>query len=324
MNKSIHLALWLGMALPVTQAWSLQAMDEQSMAGTTGQDGISIGIQLPSSALAFSEAAIIDTNGISGSSTHTATASLVMAPTTYRTTEGVRFFNADTGTTLATQPILIDIDADGGAGGSMPLLNVLVSLPSDLKRIRIDPFSIYAATGATSIFTAARANNTVGTLRPSGVTELLRVGNNGLDVIFKSGDPVKINFQLATEDQGRFFTITGGNFLQLKNDPANPIQLMSKNATVSSLKFNLSLAATNQTTGFSLVGFYGDVTAANGFTFGKSGTTDKIDLVVSDVVAGTSGLSNAGSFAGLKNASIGSVGLIGATVSNLKVNVKGL
>lgn len=323
MNKFFHIML-LGSLLPLSNSWAMQALDDQTLATTTGQDGVSIGINLPNSAVAYSEFAIIDTNGISGSATHTSAASLVFAPKTYLTTPGIRFLNADTGSTLAVQPILIDIDTDGGGGASAPLLNAQISLPSDLKRITIDPMSLYLATDTTSIFSASRTSGVTGTTR-AGVTEVLRIGTNGLDIIFNAGNTVKLNLQLASEDQGHFFVFTGGSISQIKNDPANPIELLSKNTSgTSSLKLNISLSANNTTTGFQLSGFYGDLTTANGFTFGKVGATDKFDAVIGDVVAGASGTSAAGVFGGLNNGSMGSLGVVGATVTNFKLNVKGL
>ena len=67
----------------------------------------------------------------------------------------------------------------------------------------------------------------------------------------------------------------------------------------------------------------GDVNS-DGLTFGKAGVTDKVDLVLNNVVAGVSGVQDPNTFNNLKNGSMGNFGVVGATVSNLKMNVKGM
>jgi hypothetical protein len=321
-NKCIVLML-LG-SLPVG-ALAMQPLDDAGLAQATGQDGISISLNYPNSTINVSELALIDQNGIAGSTTHTAAASLVMAPTTYSSTQGIRFFNDVTLNNAATQPITIVMDTDGNAG--KPLLNMSIGLPSDMRRIRIDPFSIYAATGSVSIYSANRIlNGATPSLRATGVNELLRVGTQGIDITF-TNSPVRLNLQLGNAPQAHMFVFSSGSLLRIGNDAsgANPIQIMSKNSSGnSSLKLDFSLSANNQTTGFQLAGFYGDFDN-DSFVFGRAGTTDKMDLVISNLVAGsTTAPADVNSFAGLKNASMGNIGLIGATVTNLKVNVKGL
>lgn len=93
-------------------------------------------------------------------------------------------------------------------------------------------------------------------------------------------------------------------------------------AVIAVLKLNFDLSSTNAA-GISMVGFYGDI-VNSGLVLGKDGTTDKFNLTLSNVVAGTTGSQSATSFNNLKNASIGTIGLVGASVTNLKMTVKGL
>lgn len=304
-------------------ALAIESMDDAALAAQTGQDGINIGLQFPSSTISYDQVLLTDTNGMTGA---VSPASLVVAPTTRGVDQGVRLFKAD-GSLTAT-PLLIKLDADGN--GIKPVLNANISFPTDLKRINISPFSIYLAPTASSVFTSSRASGTTGTLR-SDVSEVLRVGGTGIDVTLTDynvtsnpNNVLGVNIQLGNAPQGHMIMLTGGSIAEIKNDPAAPIQVMSKNAsTSSSLKLNFNLSAFNTATGFRLSGFYGDLNDA-GFTFGKAGDTDKFNLVLSDVVAGTAGQADSAVFNGLKNASMGSIGLIGAKATNLKVNIKGM
>lgn len=331
-----NLALAVGLLFSTANVWALEAMSDGAMAEQTGQDGITVALQYTNSTISFSEAIITDTNGMAGA---TGKASLVIAPQTFSSTQGIRFFKDISSTTLATAPINIKMDAEGNAG--TPVLNAAISLPSDMQRIRINPFSIYLATGSDSIFTQRKidsgTNSATNTnLYRAGVTELLRVNGEGIDTIFKSGDAVTINVQLGNTPQGHMFMFTGGSILCIANngrcmanpttlENANPIELISTNSSGnSSLKLNFKLTASNQVTGFRLNGFYGDINA-DGLTFGKVGVTDKLDLVLSNITAGcSSGCQDINTFNNLKNGSIGNLGIVGASVTNLKVHVRGL
>lgn len=324
------LALAVGLLFSTANAWALQAMDDNALAEQTGQDGITVALQYADSTISFSEAIITDTNGMTNASNKS---SLVIAPATYSSTQGIRLFKNNSSTTLATAPIKIQMDAD--ANTASPVFNAAISLPSDLERIRINPLSVYLATGDTSIFTGRKVDGSTTNTFRTGVTELLRVNGEGIDTVFKSGDPLTINVQLWNTPQGHMFMFTGGSILCVGNnascmsttgaDGANPIELISSNSSSnSSLKLNFKLSASNQTTGFRLNGFYGDINA-DGLTFGKSGATDKVDLVLSNITAGcSSGCQDVNTFNNLKNGSMGNFGVVGASVTNLKVNVRGL
>lgn len=323
MNK-YTLCMVFSILLPLSKGWAMQVMDDSALAQQTGQDGITVSLDFPNSTISYSELAITDTNGMSGA---TGAASLVLAPTTYGTDRGIRFFNDTTANNLATQPVTIKMDADGNS--SKPVLNTEIGLPTDLRRIRINPFSVYLANGSGSVFDAGtRVINATGTVKSTGVREILRVGTNGIDINFLANNPVKMNVQLGNAPQGHMFMFTSGSITQIKNDPLYPIEVMSNNLVAtgnSSLKLNFDLSANNMTTGISLVGFYGDI-IDSGLVLGKAGTTDKFNLTLSNIVAGTTTAAgqSSTSFNNLKNASIGTIGLVGASVTNLKMTVKGL
>ncbi|MFZ3194231.1 MAG: DUF6160 family protein [Moraxellaceae bacterium] len=315
-----HTGLLAALVMPAFAVQAMEQLDDHQMAASTGQDGLTIGIQLPNSTISFNQIGLVSIDDRSNPAS--SRASLVMAPTNYAPTQGIRFFNSATLETATTQPFTVKFDAD--ANGGAPMLNVRFALPTDLQRIRINPFSVYIADGSGSIF-SSRLTNGVGTntLR-AGVTEMLRVGTNGIDIRFKAGDTVALNVQLGAERQGHMFQFTGGSLLQVVSNA--PIEVMSLNnggTTQSSLKLNLDISASDQTTGFRLAGFYGDI-APSGIVIGKDGWTDKLDIRITNIVAGDLPAVSPTAFNGLNNGSMGNIGLEGLRMENLKINVSGM
>jgi hypothetical protein len=325
--KSIVSGLLLSVSsLP---ALALQPLSDAVLSDATGQDGMTIAVSLPSATLAFSELAFRDQDGIclqlngacgAGGALHLgldyrSSAALVYGPATAGA--GLRLFTSPTQNTATAAPILIKVDAGSGATGAT--LNMEVSLPSDLVRINLSPFSVYASGIAGAVFSPTRTLN-------AGVTEVLRVGaqGKGIDIIFVAGNAPKFNFQLGAEPQAHMMLVTGGKLLRMGTplDGSDPLQLMSKNGTPSSLTLDFNLAATDQAAGFSLNGFKADM-ASDGLYLAAPAVTDKLDMTIGNVVAGTVGAQSAAAFNNLKNATMGSVGAVGMTVTGLEVKVSG-
>ncbi len=331
MKCTIAKLAYLAILIPLSShTWALQVLDDQSLAEQTGQDGISMALDYPNSTISFSEVILTDTDGMPDAEN---SASLVIAPATYSETQGVRMFKNNSSTAVATAPVLIKMDAD--SNNSQPVFNANISLPIDLGRIRINPFSIYLTAGSNSVFEpGTRIKGSAGNIRTTGVTELLKVNTEGIDVVFKEGDPLGVNVQLGNAPQGHMLKFTGGSVLCVGNNAScmatqgeegkNPIELISKNSSGnSSLKLGFTLKASNQSTGFRLAGFYAGFDS-DGLIFGKNGFTDQFDFVLNNVVAGETGSQSPEIFNNLKNGSIGNFGVIGASVKDLRVNVRGM
>ena len=62
MNNLKRMLVVCAAILPTTMVFALEALDEQSMSATTGQDGINIGIGIEK--VNFEQASLIDKNGI--------------------------------------------------------------------------------------------------------------------------------------------------------------------------------------------------------------------------------------------------------------------
>jgi hypothetical protein len=295
-------------------AFALEKMNDQDLASQTGQDGITI--KLGVSTVSFNQLSLIDTNGMTGAA---GSAALVIAPTTSGDIAKVNFLNA--GGTAVSNLVTATIDSDGGATSGDPFANINLTF-SDLKTITMDPFAIYLAptlNGSRTIGSVGSMFGSGATLR-AGVSKLMEIGsgNEKLTVNFK--DALGLNIQLGNAPQKQMIAFSGS----LQNINIPKIKLFSKNAgtNTSSLGLDVELKATNAS-GISLNGFYLDVTTG-GINFGKVGTTDKFDVTLSNVIAGTKNSQSVDNFANLKNGSMGNFGMVGASVTNLKVNVRGL
>lgn len=337
MNK-LAVVAWLAL-LAGAPAHALDALDDAALSLLSGQDGITIGVKLPNSTLVVSEVNIRD-DSIAGThlgQSFASMAELGYAPTTYSATAGgISLCTTGTGAcTAESSPVSLVMDA---AGPGPATLNMALNLPTTTRRLLVNPFSLYMSPN-TSIFNATR------TALSANVDEILKVsGAEGLSILLAAptaGTPaLTFNLQLGKQSQGAMLTISNGKLLRIGNDPsgANPIQVLSKNSLgSSSLKLNVDLCSFDAVTaatgacntaysgtgGFSLAGFYADI-SSSGVIFGNSGTTDKFNILFDNALAGTSGSQVSTTFDGLKNGPMGSVGLVGVQVTNLQIQSHGL
>lgn len=358
--KRIQLATILFCTQYACITWAMQPLNETDMAEATGQDGITIGLSFPEATISYDQIMMTDDDGFTGQAN---AASLVVASTTYSATQGVRLFSAATGGATVTQPIAIKIDADAGVGGNKPVMNIHASMPTDLKRIRINPFSIFLASGSDRIHNTTRVYGNVTNYAASGagslknnVREIVRLGTGGIDIIFTDhnatynpNNVLATNIQLGNTPQGAFLKFTGGSISEINT--VSPLQILSYNGanpsnpalnnctspgfdgcTTNSIKIGLNLKATNTDTGFRLYdhdgagsfsGFYMNLTN-DGLIVAADGTTDGLDITLSNITIGNAEATNTNTFNGLKNGSIGNIGLTGIKVTDFKTTVKGL
>ncbi|MDR7017547.1 DUF6160 family protein [Acinetobacter sp. 3657] len=330
-------------------AMAMQPMDDESLALTTGQDGITVGVKLDQ--VEFKQTAFIDSDGLSytgyNSPTHTNKAGLVLAGNnTTGSTVGVQFLRS--GSTSPTFNLVMDTDAGTPASGGA-FANIAFSFGADVSGLRILPFSVYMA-GANSLSTASGTTYTAnsifstGTTAKAGVKELLRAGT--IDVAFAANKPT-MNIQLGASPQGHMIMFGGaidsicgvGNGCNImlvsdyltSGDPSTaPVgasfnfQFKGHTHTVR----NTSGVIISQTyTPFSLNGFYAGV-ESGGLVFGNDGISSQFDLGLNNILLGTAGAASGGTnppvFNHLSNGSMGNVGIVGASVTNLKMNIKGM
>lgn len=165
-------------------AFALQSMDDAALADTTGQDGITMLVGLPqvagSGVLSIQQIALFDGNGFTGSTTAGAlTFGQVVAGT------GTGFSITDNGA------ISVVIDSSGGTGGTKPILNIAVNLPSVFNVVTGD----INVTGATGSAGAYAVNATGASKIMNSVT--IGLGNASL------------NIQLGNPTQGALAVVSG-------------------------------------------------------------------------------------------------------------------
>ena len=339
-NKKLG-CLSLLLLSPLTMA--MQPLDDQSLSSTTGQDGLNIGIQ---SNVQFDQMAMIDKTGLTEtSSDYTNRAGLVIAGVAGGNSP-VRITGLN-GTNETTLGLNVAIDTDAGTaamGGAFA--NLGVSFADNVTGLHISPFSIYTASHnvlssmtadgiytRTSIFQAGTHIPQVGIDNRPLAKEILRTDD--IDIAFADGHKPTLNIQLGAAPQDHMVLLGGALDSICGNGLGCKIQLVSNDATEVNLttnpvgaSFDLQLTGYNNSP-FSLNGFYAGLEDASdhnqgAFIFGNDGTSDKFNLGLNNITLGTVGQATTETFNNLPNASMGNVGLKGASITDFKMRVSGL
>ena len=331
-------------------ASAMQPLDDQSLSGATAQDGLNIGVHV--SKIDFNQIAIIDTDGFTNSSSSlTSKAALVMAASPGGASaigvDVVKTFNADGSIDYGTSALFnAAIDTDAGTGTNGAFANVALTLGSDVNGLRIRPFSVYLtpdqydpgdstkhaiSTLVGSDYTQHSIFSTGTTLKSPNIKELLRVSNN-IDVKFVTTNKPRMNIQLGASPQGHLVMLDGAIDSVCAPTTTQPngcsFNLVSE---TTGLKFDLQMSG-KDANGFSLNGFYAGIEAGAGsipgaVVFGNTGTSDKLNLSLNNIKMGdeipVENL-NSNIFNGLQNGSLGNIGAVGVSATNLKMRVSGM
>ncbi len=328
-------------------ASAMQPLDDQSLSGATAQDGLNIGVHV--SKIDFNQIAIIDTDGFTNSSASlTSKAALVMAASPGGASaigvDVVKTFNADGSIDYGTSALFnAAIDTDAGTGTNSAFANVALTLGSDVNGLRIRPFSVYLtpdqydpgdstkhaiSTLVGSDYTQHSIFSTGTTLKSPNIKELLRVSNN-IDVKFVTTNKPRMNIQLGASPQGHLVMLDGAidSVCAPTTTQPNGCSFNLVSGTTGA-KFDLQMSG-KDANGFSLNGFYAGIEAGAGsipgaVVFGNTGVSDKLNLNLNNVWLGDTGASNANSFNGLQNGSLGNIGAVGISATNLKMRVSGM
>ena len=348
-NKKIG-CLSLLVLSPLTMA--MQPLDDHSLSSTVGQDGLDISMQAN---IAFQQIAVVDTDGLSYGQTlasgnpnrydapdYNEKAGLVIAGVAGQnkpvSAPAIMISGLDNSNTPNTLTVNASIDTDAGSGVNGAFTNIAVTFAN--AGIRISPFSVYAApkSSLSSLVGANYTRNSIFTtdtfFNPAAnVREILRVKDN-IDILFNANKP-KLNIQLGSAPQGKMVMFSGaidsicgsgnGCNMMLVSDYLTSGDVLTSPVGVG---FDFQFTGHNGSP-FSLDGFYAGVEGKSsldngGFVFGNAGESSKFDLKLNNVTLGNTGSSAIGTFNSLPNASIGNIGAIGASVTNLKVKVSGM
>ena len=328
-------------------ASAMQPLDDQSLSGATAQDGLNIGVHV--SKIDFNQIAIIDTDGFTNSSASlTSKAALVMAASPGGASaigvDVVKTFNADGSIDYGTSALFnAAIDTDAGTGTNGAFANVALTLGSDVNGLRIRPFSVYLtpdqydprdstkhaiSTLVGSDYTQHSIFSTGTTLKSPNIKELLRVSNN-IDVKFVTTNKPRMNIQLGASPQGHLVMLDGAidSVCAPTTTQPNGCSFNLVSGTTGA-KFDLQMSG-KDANGFSLNGFYAGIEAGAGsipgaVVFGNTGVSDKLNLNLNNVWLGDAGAANANVFNGLNNGSLGNIGAVGISATNLKMRVSGM
>ena len=326
-------------------AMAMQPLDDQSLSAMTGQDGLTVSVNI--SKIDFKQAAIIDNDGFSNpDATLPGKAALVMATSPGGPANiGVDFvqtFNANGSIQNSSSELFkAVIDSDAGTGKNGAFANVALTLGSDVNGLRIRPFSVYLAPDrydanpenhaisslVGSTYTQHSIFSTGTTLKSPNIKELLRVSNN-IDIKFIANNKPRMNIQLGSSPQGHMVMFGGAIDSVCGTGSGCNMMLVADYATAGDpstaygVGFDLQMKSTD-INGFSLDGFYAGI-ESGGVVFGNTGTSDKFDLSLNNIMLGKAGASNANEFNGLKNGSMGNMGAIGTSVTNFKMRVSGM
>ena len=326
-------------------ASAMQPLDDQSLSAMTGQDGLTVSVNI--SKFDFKQAAIIDNDGFSNpDATLPGKAALVMATSPGGPANiGIDFvqtFNANGSIQNSSSELFkAVIDSDAGTGKNGAFANVALTLGSDVNGLRIRPFSVYLAPDrydanpenhaisslVGSTYTQHSIFSTGTTLKSPNIKELLRVSNN-IDIKFIANNKPRMNIQLGSSPQGHMVMFGGAIDSVCGTGSGCNMMLVADYATAGDpstaygVGFDLQMKSTD-INGFSLDGFYAGI-ESGGVVFGNTGTSDKFDLSLNNIMLGKAGASNANEFNGLKNGSMGNMGAIGTSVTNFKMRVSGM
>ncbi|MDH0030808.1 MULTISPECIES: DUF6160 family protein [unclassified Acinetobacter] len=343
-NKKIG-CLSLLLLSPLTMA--MQPLDDQSLSVATGQDGLNIGVQLPK--IEFNQVAIIDTDGFAkqGDIPKLPKAALVFAANPGASTipigvDFVQTFASDSTVTTTPLQFRAIVDTDKGTGANGAFANIALSFGNNVNGMRIKPFSIYLVPDnlnaissldpLTNNYQPKSIFSSGTTLKSNNIKELLRTDN--IDIKFIAANKPTMNIQLGAAPQGHMIKFGGAIDSICGPTTANPdgctFNLVSG---ATGAKFKLQMTAddsggidSTNITGFSLKGFYAGI-ETNGLVFGNIGKSEKFNAALNNVWLGDTiptGSLDSNTFNGLQNGSMGSWGIKGASITDLKVKVSGL
>lgn len=342
-------------------AWSMDAMTDNQLSATTGQDGVTLLIDTPKLAAADVSAGVTRTNGLvvgavvlhdkDGFTGNTSAGALVFGDA--KQANALNSVGTQFGL-YASAPIAVKIDASNGKvtsglGGTKPVLNVNVALPSDLM-IRTGDIALDVSNRngiAVGSLGATNANAAIGGTAGRAYKIL-----NSMDIAL--GSALTLNLQLGNPQQGSM--ITFGNFiipsLTVNVGVASPnCQYVANVCTPSVAVPASSLSLTAKVMNLDLSGLVvdavsdlglamtGTASSVGGLLFrdasvtvgglaasaacGGAGTS-ACGLALNNVIAGDITKTSTSIGAGLLNAPLGSFGVTNMTVTNLKIGVSGM
>lgn len=295
---------------------AMQALDDQALSSTTGQDGINIGVTMDK--FTFQQVSLIDTNGMTEQvlgQNYTGKAAYTIAGNN----NGPVSFNF-IGANATTPTLNMKIDADGGQANGDAFLNIGIGFGNHINGIRLSPFSVYLA-GANSVSSRTTQNSIFSSatnLKPD-VFKVLSIGSasNNFELTFHSTNKPGVNVQLGDVPQGHLLQFTGAIQAVCGTGNGCPITIVSGDTGIST---DFQMKATNTTTGFLLNGIHAGI-ENSGLVVGQVGKSSKMNIALNNLTMGKVD-NTATMFNGLANGAMGNFGAVGASVKDLNIKIR--
>lgn len=289
-------------------SYALEALDDSTLANTTGQDGLTVKIENDTGTIKLNRLRYIDADGFADNG-QTSPAGLGI---NFDANNSVRLCGgttASSGCATKNQLAKVVVDTEGGEG--KPFLNA--SLTTYAKSLYLGINNISVLSGTT--------NTTTGRIELNTAAEKPIVKfSNGITV--NMANPIMANLQLGNQPQGHMLLVNSNT---LSSVDFGLVLLPSyitdgNNKSVENSQLSTQVKLTNVVVPAS----YADIDANNGLVFGMDGDLTVGSLAITGTTFGSIGKSNANIFNGLPNAAIGDITLKNIKVTDLNVSVKGM
>jgi hypothetical protein len=194
MKTLAKLALVSALAMS-SSAFAMQALDDESMSATTGQDGVTIKL---SGAIAFDYLAIHDGNGITGSGLTPAQSGITTATSGAIVIGGWNGTTSTPVTVTAANGINILIDADGNsnAAGNNAVLNINLDLGN--TTVAVGSIGVAASTAGGKTLTERKNVLDIGTVTLNGLKVNVQLGNQPQGAMIKLNSAVTGGLTLSS------------------------------------------------------------------------------------------------------------------------------
>ncbi len=268
-------------------ALAMQTMTDANLSDTTGQDGLTVTLGLPTNGIT-AQMILHDTDGLAPNGTMGSAGAILMGDGT-----ATNNFKISGGT------ITLDIDADGGTGTTSttaPVLNIKIGLPSNLT-VSTGTIAVAKSGGLGAAYTNASTILDNTTLSLGGLTATMQLGAEAQGSMLKLGGAVTGGITLS-------------NFFLKDNWNGTTAQ------TNVGLGANSITIKDNGGTDLTMGNIAGDVTAANGlqFTLTSIGSAGGIDVQMTGVKLGDTTATGK---------AIGNVELRGLVMNGAVIGIKG-
>lgn len=315
MKKTLSLALFSGVVFSLSVSSlagsGMQQLTDSQLSGKTGQDGISVGIK-GDGTIGIKHLRYIDGDGFTTNGFTNKAGVSVNFSDDIRMCDGSDAASATC--TLATDPITIHVDTDGGNGSTATsnsaFINVNITAPIKALYVPIDSVSLITGTNNGGNWTGGQDRKILEFKNAAGT------GSGGIAI--DMANALEANIQLGEQPQGAMMLLSENTL----NIDFGTLNFLSYAPTTSGGNSQLSTKVKVQGLSHNVVAV--DIDKIDGISTKFTGETTIGAVTINDTVFGTKNQQATTTFDNLQNASIGNISVNTIKMQNLKVNVRGL